>query len=203
VGSAGLLLAAGESTRMGQSKPLLPWKGTTLVRFQADQLLEAGLERVIVVAGYRADAVKAALEGLPPDRVAVVVNEAYAQGKVGSILRGLRALGPAADPILVLSVDQPRPAWLIRQVLDAHGRAQAPLTIPTYQGRGGHPTVFAGRLYPEMLAINEESQGLRALVERYRALAHRTETGTPLTLLDLNEPEDYATAQALFSGADS
>jgi molybdenum cofactor cytidylyltransferase len=166
-------------------------------------LLEAGLGRVVVVAGYRAAEVRKELDSYPADRVTVVVNEAYAQGKVGSVLCGLRAMGPPAGPIVVLAVDQPRPAWLVRQVLDSHLQGQAPLTVPTYRGRGGHPTVFSGSLYSEMLAINEESQGLRAVVERYRQQANRVELGTPLVVLDLNEPADYERAQLLFTGANT
>jgi len=70
--TAGLLLAAGESTRMGQSKPLLDWGGEVLVVYQVRQLLDAGLERIVVVLGDRAETVAAALARMAaPDAVSV------------------------------------------------------------------------------------------------------------------------------------
>jgi len=194
--SAGLLLAAGESTRMGQSKPLLDWGGEPLVVYQVRQLLDAGLGRVVGVLGDRAEAVTAALAPLASPRLQTVTNEAYAQGKVGSVLRGLEALTVGDGPFLVLSVDQPRPASLLRSVLDAHNAGGALITVPRYRGRGGHPTIFSGALYDEMLAIEEATLGLRAVVQRHRTEVHYVELSDPLVTLDINDETAYAAALA-------
>jgi len=194
--TAGLLLAAGESTRMGQSKPLLDWGGEVLVVYQVRQLLDAGLGRVVGVLGDRAEAVTAALAPLASPRLQTVTNEAYAQGKVGSVLRGLEALTVGDGPFLVLSVDQPRPASLLRSVLDAHNAGGALITVPRYQGRGGHPTIFSGALYDEMLAIEEATLGLRAVVQRHRTEVQYVELSDPLVTLDINDETAYAAALA-------
>ncbi len=194
--SAGILLAAGESTRMGQSKPLLDWGGEPLVVYQVRQLLEAGLERVVVVVGDRAEAVAAALGSIAGPRLRTVTNEAYRQGKVGSVLRGLEALTASDGPFLVLSVDQPRPASLLRSVLGAHNAGGALITVPRYRGRGGHPTIFSGALYDEMLAIEEETLGLREVVRRHQDEVLHLDVEDPAVTLDINDETAYLAAAA-------
>ena len=194
--TAGLLLAAGESTRMGQSKPLLDWGGEPLVVYQVRQLLDAGLERVVVVLGDKAESVAAALARMASPRLQTVTNEDYAQGKVGSVLRGLEALTAGDGPFLVLSVDQPRPASLLRSVLDAHNAGGALITAPRYQGRGGHPTIFSGALYDEMLAIEEATLGLRAVVQRHRGEVLHLDLEERAVTLDINDETAYAAALA-------
>jgi CTP:molybdopterin cytidylyltransferase MocA len=90
--AAGVLLAAGESVRMGRPKPLLPWGDTTLVEYQVGEMLGAGLERVIVVLGHAWQDVKPYLTG---PAVEVVINEAYRESKASS-LRAVAASSPEA-----------------------------------------------------------------------------------------------------------
>jgi nicotine blue oxidoreductase len=111
----------------------------------------------------------------------------------------MNAIPPEADAVLVLSVDQPRPAALIRQLLEIHETAGALITVPAFQGRHGHPTIFARPLFPEMRDITEETQGLRAVRRRHRAETHVLETTTFTPLIDINTPEDYLAALAFFA----
>jgi CTP:molybdopterin cytidylyltransferase MocA len=99
----------------------------------------------------------------------------------------------------VLSVDQPRPASLLGSVIAAHDAESAPITIPRYQGRGGHPTIFSGALYPELLAIDEGTLGLRAVVERHRSEVRYVEVDDPMVTLDVNDEASYAAAKASFA----
>lgn len=177
---------------------MLDWGGEPLAAYQVRQLLEVGLECIVVVLGYEAEAVAGALASLGGPRLLLVTNEAYAQGKVGSVLRGLRALDADTASILVLSVDQPRPAGLLDAVLTAHQANSGLITVPRYQGYGGHPTVFSGSLYLEMLSINEETFGLRALVQRHRDQVQYVDIDDPLVVLDVNDERAYAAARAAF-----
>ena len=131
-----LLLAAGESTRMGELKALLQWQDKTLIEHQVTALASAGVSRTIVVLGHQSER----LESLLKDRAGVyyVYNPDYRQGKTTSIKAGLRALKsppvppltkggkgkvgstPPEEAILVLNVDQPRSASTIRQVMELH-----------------------------------------------------------------------------------
>jgi molybdenum cofactor cytidylyltransferase len=112
------------------------------------------------------------------------------------VLRGLEVLTAADGPFLVLSVDQPRPASLLRTVLDAHEAGAALITVPRYRGRGGHPTVFGNTLYDEMLAIEEETLGLRDVVQRHRGEVLHLDLEEPTVTLDINDKTAYAAALA-------
>jgi len=189
-----VLLAAGESTRMGQLKALLPWHGKTLLRYQVDALLAAPVERIVVVLGHRREEL---LPILPSDpRVTTAVNDDYTSGKVSSIRTGIAAAPPGQD-ILLLGVDQPRPPALITEVLGAHAAAGARISVAACHGRGGHPVVFSAGLRPELLAITEESEGLRAVMRAHAGDVQHVETGDPLALVNLNTPEDYEAAVLL------
>jgi molybdenum cofactor cytidylyltransferase len=187
-----VLLAAGESTRMGELKALLPWAGgQPLIAYQAAQVLASPLERVVVVLGHRADEVGAHLPG--DERLRTTLNPEYRSGKAGSIVAGVRATGEDAH-VLVLGVDQPRPAELITQVVAQHRRGGSAITVAGYGGRRGHPVLFAPELRDELLAIDEATQGLRAVLQRHAGDVAVVETGSPLTLVNLNTPEDYRQA---------
>ena len=191
---AAVLLAAGESTRMGRLKALLPWHGTTLIQYQVSALLEAGVSEVVVVLGYRAETLRPLVEAYP--NVSVVLNLRYRTGKSSSVKAGLRHISQDTEGILVLAVDQPRSVTVVREVMAAHRQLGAPITYPAYKGKGGHPIVFSAQLLPEMQAIRESRAGLREVVGRHRSEVSKIEMDDPDVLLDLNRPEDYERAVA-------
>lgn len=192
-----LLLAAGEAARLGQLKPLLPWQGGTLVEFQIEQLLAGGVSQVLLVLGHQADRIRAAMGRLPGSTV--VLNPQYAAGKASSVRAGMDVLPADGDAVMVLAVDQPRPAALIRRLCQAHASVDALITVPAFGGRHGHPTIFAQPLFPEMRQITEETQGLRAVRHRHRGETHVVEAATRLPLIDINTPEEYQDALAFFA----
>ena len=197
-GISAILLAAGESTRMGRLQALLPWQGATLIEYQVSSLLEAGVSQLVVVVGHRGDEVGAPIAGR--EGVTTVENPDYRQGKTTSIKAGLRAVSPDASAILVLAVDQPRPPDVLRTVIEAH-QARSPLiTSPVYGGRGGHPMIFAVELLPELAAITEESEGLREVTRRHASDIYKLELDDPVVRVDVNTPEDLQAALPLFEG---
>src|SRR5262245_23358738 len=103
---AAVLLAAGESPRMGGLKALPDWRGQPLLLYQLDQLSSAGLDPIIVVLGHRAEAL---LPYVERSGARAVENPIYQEGRASSVRAGARALPPDCDGVLVLSVDQPRP----------------------------------------------------------------------------------------------
>ena len=189
-----LLLAAGESRRMGQLKALLPWRGTSLIEHQVAELQSARIARVIVVLGYQAEQVKAVLEGR--EGVSCVANPDYRRGKTTSIKAGLQALGPEEpSALLVLNVDQPRGAGTLRHLIEHQHTGDSLITIPTFRGKGGHPIVLDSSLLDELRSIDEETLGVKAVVRRHSARAQRVEMETPEVLWDFNTPEQYRAAQ--------
>jgi len=189
---AGLLLAAGESTRMGSPKPLLDWHGKALVRYQVEQLRAGGCNVVVVVLGYRADRVRPFVDG---SGATLVENPVYREGRASSVRAGAEAIPSGADWVLVLGVDQPRPASAVREVVRAAAGNDAAIIIPTYRGRHGHPTAFAGRLLPEMRRVRDETLGLRDVVKRHEKDLQLVEASSAAVLLDLNTPADYQKAR--------
>ena len=159
---------------------------------------EGGADRVVVVLGHRAEDLIPLLEGL--DGVDWALNPDYLRGKTTSIKAGLSALGPrVVDEILLLNVDQPRSAADIARILETHRAGDCSVTIPTCGGKGGHPIVLSAELLDELLAIDEESQGVKAVVQRRPESVNRFPLENPEILLDLNTPEQYQLAVETFA----
>ena len=187
-----VLLAAGESTRMGRAKPLLPWEGTTLVQYQVASLQNGGVDEVCVVTGAGGEAVGPLFADVTGVRV--VPNPDYKSGKTTSVRTGVRAVDAAAAAVVILAVDQPRPDWVIRRVVESHLSTDAPVTSPRFQGRGGHPLVFSAGLRQELLGITEANQGIREVVRRHADGMNLVEFDSRIVRLDINTPDSYAAA---------
>ena len=190
-----VLTAAGESTRMGRPKALLEWHGATLVEYQTDSLMSAGVTEVVVVLGHEHELIAPYVRG---PGVRHVVNREYRQGKTTSIKAGLRALDQEAEGILLLAVDQPRPPEMISTIIDAHLGTEALITSPRHRGRGGHPLVFSSKLRVELGSISEEKQGIREVFGAHRGDVNEVEIDDPVVRLDLNSPEAYEEAKARY-----
>jgi molybdenum cofactor cytidylyltransferase len=190
-----MLLAGGESSRMGKPKPLLDWGGITLIEYQVAQLREAGVDKVIVVLGHRAD------EALPYVRRAgalAIVNELYSEGRASSVRVAAGALPEDTTAIAVLNVDQPRPSWVTRRLLAEQRRVKALITVPAVEGRRGHPVVFDGRLAPELREVREATAGMRAVMQAHAGDILEVPFDTSVVLLDMNVPEEYEMAKATY-----
>jgi len=191
---AALLLAAGESTRMGRLKQLLDWDGLPLVAWQAAQLREGGAGDVVVVLGHAAEEVRPAV----PDSARVIVNEAYKQGRATSLKCGAEALADDTEAVLILSVDQPRPAWLSRRLIERWRQGRAAIVSPRFEKGFGHPILLDGALLPELREVDEASLGLRAVIDRHVGEAVSVTVRNAAVNVDLNTPADYEAALAAY-----
>jgi molybdenum cofactor cytidylyltransferase len=191
-----ILTAAGESTRMGRPKPLLPWRGVPLVEYQVASLVEAGAAEVIVVLGHRHELVVLHVKG---PGVCHVLNPDYRQGKTTSIKTGLRHVDSGATGILLLAVDQPRPPGIIATVIAAHIQNDGLITSPRNQGHGGHPLLFSARLRDELRAITEEKQGIREVVQAHIGEINEVAIDDSIVRLDINSPEEYEEARERYT----
>jgi molybdenum cofactor cytidylyltransferase len=190
-----VLTAAGESTRMGEAKPLLAWRGATLLEHQLNCLLEGGVSEVLVVLGHQAAEIARYAKG---PNVRWVVNGRYRDGKASSIKAGLTAISQDAEAIVLLAVDQPRTSEIVSQVIRAHVENDALITSPRYRGHGGHPLIFSGSLKSELESITEEAQGIRAVFRRHGDQVTEVQIDDPLVRLDLNTPDAYEEAVARY-----
>ncbi len=194
---AAILLAGGESSRMGTAKPLLEWGGNTLIEYQLAQLKEPPVDRLVVVVGHRADEVLPYVRSAGPDVVGVI-NERYAEGPASSLRLGAAALPDETTAILVLGVDQPRPHDVIARLVDANRHSGSLITVPTYDEKRGHPPLLDGSLLPELREVDEATQGLRAVIERHAADVDELPFETSAVLLNLNRPQEYQKARASY-----
>ncbi len=177
---------------MGSPKPLLPWGDGTLIEYELVQLGASAVDRVVVVLGHRAEDVRRRIHD---PEVVVVTNADYRQGRASSVRAGVGALAPNAEAVVVLAVDQPRPAELIDRLVAAHRRGGGLITLPFYQGRRGHPPAFDASLIPELASVREETLGLRDVMRRHAGQTQEVPFDSPLVLLDINSPEDYERAR--------
>ena len=204
-----ILLAAGDSRRMGTPKALLAWQGRPLLEHQVDVLCRSGVAGCIVVLGRDADRL-APLVTAPPGaegRVRIVRNPRPEEGRASSVRAGLEALAAPAGALLFASVDQPLAPALVEALLAegaalwfdvAVGAASAPpaILIPSFEGRRGHPILVHGALFPELLAIDEATQGLRGVIHRLPERVRDVRWTSAEILIDLNTPGDAARAGA-------
>jgi molybdenum cofactor cytidylyltransferase len=184
-----IILAAGESTRMGTQKALLPWQGTTLIEYELAQLASIdAITEIVVVTGHEPTRIEEMAGRAPRTRIAR--NDNYRSGKVSSIKTGVAASTARADAIALFAVDQPRPASIVQRLLDAHFAANALITLPSHGGHRGHPVIFDTALRDELAALREDMQGIREVLRRREAEINVIDFDDPAVLLDLNTPHD-------------
>ncbi len=184
-----ILLTAGKSTRMGQNKALLPWKGQTLLEYHLDQLRQTSVEKTIVVLGFEAEKLLPLVEKAA--KASAIINSDYATGRCSSIRAGMRVLPPQSDSVLILAIDQPRPCCLLEELIKYHQRCGNWITIPIYEGTRGHPPVFSRSFFPELLEISEERMGLRRIMRDYKKQVAELPVSSLIVLVDLNSTDDY------------
>ena len=192
MGAEAILLAAGESSRMGKPKALLDWFGTPLVVAQVNSLHDGGAEQVIVVTGAHHGEIHSVASRLVD--TTIVNNADWASGKTTSIKTGLSALSNECDTIILLAVDQPRPSWVVERALNSHRASGCVVTSPRYSGHGGHPLIFDISILDQLSNISEEREGVREVMKRYEDEMNRAYFKNPVIRLDLNTPDDYETA---------
>jgi len=187
--SAGLVLAAGGSSRMGSPKQLLPVRGRPLLEHVVAQAVASRLDQVVVVLGDNAERIAAEVE---MGRARVIVNHGYASGMASSLRAGLAALGPAIERAVVILGDQPDiTAALLDELLDLQLRVGLPAAALSFGGLLHPPVVLDRRLWPELSSL-EGDVGCRALIRS------RPELVAPLPVsddarhpIDVDTPDDY------------
>lgn len=186
---AAIVLAAGQSRRMGAPKLNLPWGETTVLGQVLSTLLEAGLEEIVVVMGAHP---LQGLEALAAQGVRAVVNPDYAQGEMlSSFQAGLRAVSPGSRAALLALGDQPQmEVEVVRAVLGVYRRDRPKLLIPSYQMRRGHPWMVSRELWEEILRL-EPPASLREFLHAHAGEIQYLPVETETVLLDLDTPQDY------------
>ncbi len=184
---AGILLAAGTSSRMGRNKMLFELNGESVLRGAARRALAGGLSPLLVVLGHEAEKSRVELDGLPCQ---IVINPNYEQGINSSVKAGISALPAGTQSTVVMLADMPFVApEMIRGLIDRYRESEAPLVISDYEGVNAPPMLYDRSLFAELLTMTGEGCG-RQVVRRHREEAEVL-SWPASALADMDVPEDY------------
>lgn len=194
---AGIILAAGEGTRMGTTKQLLPFRGKSILEWVVASALASALHRVLVVVGHEADAIVSLLAGRG---VEVALNPEYRRGQSFSLNCGIRRLGPETDAALFLLGDQPLISpVLIDTLLRSYQASPRPIVMPVYRGRRGNPVLFDRETFPAIAELDADC-GARLLFQKYRERLLAVPVEDPSIHFDIDTAADYRRLLELETG---
>jgi molybdenum cofactor cytidylyltransferase len=184
---AGIVLAAGKSSRMGRkSKVLLSWQDETFVHRVARTALEAGLQPVVVVTGASNRSVKKAVADLP---VRVVFNPEWQAGQSTSLQCGVRELDPRTGAAIFLLADQPQVTeQIISALKEEYAHSADAIIAPMVEDRRANPVLFDRVTFEKILLLQGDTGG-RAIFSQYPM--HWLPWHDPLLLMDVDTPQDF------------
>ncbi len=183
-----VILAAGDSSRMGYPKALLPLGGETFLTHILSTLKAVEMPDARIVLGMHAAQIRPLLLGRP---VRVLVNPDPARGQGSSMKLAAESLPPECEGCLIWPVDHPLISEdLLRRLVRAFKESAAPLAMPRCGGRAGHPAIFGRELIRDLLAAHP-GLNLKPLVSRYKAGAAWLTTDESGAVDDVDTPDDY------------
>jgi len=188
-----VVLSAGESSRMGRPKALLPVDGVRFIEKIVTALKSTRVAKIIAVLGHDADEMRRQIGDLP---VTMVVNPNYKRGQLSSLVAAINSIqsskdSASVDGILVHLVDHPyiNPD-LVNLMIDRFHETKKLIVVPRYQGRRGHPVIFSSALFAELLAAPLD-QGAKTVVHAHRDDTLEIDTEDEGVTIDIDTPEEY------------
>ena len=185
-----VVLSAGESSRMGRPKALLPIDGQTFIERIVAALKQAKVGKIIVILGHNARELQSKISHLP---VEILINTDYKLGQLSSLQLAVRYLQPDldCDGMLVHLVDHPylAPA-LVQEMIRRFYETKKRIIVPRYHGKRGHPVIFSNALFGELLSA-PMAEGAKAVVNAHRAETLEIDTQEEGIAVDIDTPELY------------
>jgi len=187
-----VILAAGESKRMGSPKALLLYNDRTFLEHLLDITRHPKIGAQLIVLGAGAEAISKQV-GLKPEMV--VINPDWESGQLSSIKTAVKSIGSKpTDGVLLCLVDHPLiTSSLVHELVETFHRVGKAIVVPTFHGKRGHPVIFGSKLFPELLEAPEET-GARSVVWKHASEVHEVPTGEEGIILNLNDPETFRSA---------
>lgn len=185
---SGLILGAGASQRFGEPKQLLPFAGTTLLGWVVSQAQQAtSLDELVVVLGRSADEIR---QRVAFGNAQVVENQVFTEGCASSYRVGIAALDARSEALMIILGDQPGiTPEIIDRVAGEWRQTEAPIALCDYQGRKGHPMIFARSFYEQLVGLHGDKAAWK-LVDANASLVHEVQLALPFPE-DINTREDF------------
>lgn len=182
-----VILAAGASSRMGSPKQLLIWQGRPLLAHALANAQAVLAERIVVVLGANAEAIKAAVD---LTGVGVALNPDWADGMAGSIRAGIQALPATASAVLLMLCDQPLiNAAHLQNLVQAWQHAPERIVVSQYAESFGVPAVFPAEFFQQLVSLTGD-HGAKSLLAKLEV--HLLKIPLPEAELDIDNSEDYS-----------
>jgi molybdenum cofactor cytidylyltransferase len=193
-----LLLAAGESRRMGATKQLLPIEREPMLSLSLKNLSDAGISEIVVVLGHDSENIIKTLR-LQEKNVRIAINSDYRRGMSSSIAAGLKMLSPGSSGVLIALGDQPlvKPAT-ISALIQRFISSEKGIAIASYRGRRGHPVIFSSTYFIELLSLSGEV-GARAIIHGNPDDIAYLESDDGAILMDIDTPSDLIEVRRRFT----
>ena len=192
--TAGIILAAGASTRFGQPKQLVRFKDRYLIEWVLDAAIHSKLSRIVLVLGDSHQKVMQALDQkLQHSKIQIEINPEFKQGQSTSLRAGLSEVKNAFSAVMFLLADQPMLNYgIINTLLEKFWGSDKDICVPTTCGKRKNPTLFKRRLYDQLMNIRGD-MGARQLIEKNPADVLSVEIDDPLYFWDIDTHQDIET----------
>lgn len=183
-----VILAAGESSRMGEPKPLIKIANKTFFEIIKKKIIAAGIKDIHMVLGAESGTI---ISVLNPKGINIIINKLWQQGQISSLKKAVEYLSDRTDAIIMFLIDHPQiEITTIKQLIDKYKNGSADIIIPEYEGRGGHPVIIANSVYRAILEAPLNS-GARSVFRKSEFNSVRVKVNDPNIRQDIDTKEDY------------
>lgn len=191
-----IILAAGQGTRIGKQKMLLPWGTSTILERVINNVLLSGAHEVVVVLGFKAEEMKGRLEpGLAanPNRskIKIMINHDFKDGISSSLIKGVDSVSKDAEAVMIVLGDQPQIGPdIMRKVIKAFLENDQSIAVPSFKGQRGHPVILDLKYKNEILGLKGDI-GAREVVKFHPDNVLKVDISSQEIIRDIDTWNDY------------
>jgi molybdenum cofactor cytidylyltransferase len=189
-----ILLAAGESKRMGITKQFLKFGKNTLLEYTLNNLVNSKIDEIVLVLGYKAEEIKKEISA-KYEKLVITMNPDFRDGMSSSIKQGIRSINPEAEAVLIVLGDQPLiSSQIINSIITAYQEKDSGIVAPVYKGTIGHPVCFDLKKYHDRLLGLSGDKGAKVIVEANTDDFFGVDVSSNNILVDIDDEENYLKA---------
>jgi len=185
---AGVILAAGSASRMGETKQLLAFKGRPILEHVITNARQSNLYEIIVVLGHDTDAIQ---QNVDFSGTKAVTNSEYLKGQSTSLIKGVKTISPICDAAMFLLADQPLiKSNIINNIINAFEASHKSIIIPYYKKIRGNPVIVDRALFPDLNSLSGDT-GPRVLFKKFKNSIFKVPIHDKAILIDVDTNDDY------------